>query len=247
MLKQDFFKGIAAGIVITGVVGGAFFWGYHLNSKDEPIKIESSSETASKSITSEEKSTISGKSKEDSIQEDSFNISFGPDHSTLKLKTNDGETKTFDNMINRMIPFDYSPSGKKVLLTPGMEELGDYLYIYTPNDGLEEIINTEDGSKYMVTPSGAVWLDERYILILQGNRHGHGIAGSLEVYDTESKELKPIHLFEGAVTNISIVSPGDSPIVVISGIQFTDDIQNENVPYVEFHKIEDVIKMIQSM
>ncbi len=42
MLKQDFFKGIAAGIVITGVVGGVFFWGSQLNSNNEPIKIKSS-------------------------------------------------------------------------------------------------------------------------------------------------------------------------------------------------------------
>jgi hypothetical protein len=74
------------------------------------------------------------------------------------------------------------------------------------------------------------------------------ISGSLEVYDTESKELQPIDLFKGdAVTNISIAAQADHPIVTLSGIKFTDDILNENEPYVEFHKIDDILKLIQSM
>ncbi len=176
-------------------------------------------------------------------------LSYSVEANSLILTKEDGTTQTFDHdrSFAKMEPVDYSPTRAKVLLTPqyGWEE-GGALYVYSKENGLKEIINARATSGDQHYPSGALWLDERYIMYISSYLHGTVPSGDIQIYDTETGQTEPFELFKGdAVLQLSRVNNVEHPYIVMSGIKFTDEMLNDSEAYVENHEIETILKEIK--
>ncbi|HEO8420859.1 TPA: hypothetical protein VBX77_002889 [Yersinia enterocolitica] len=198
-------------------------------------------------IAEDESNVESDKNNETETESESLSYSVEPD--SLVITKEDGSKQTFDHdrSFAKMEPVDYSPTRTKVLLTPqyGWEE-GGALYVYSKANGLKEIINAKATNGDQHYPSGALWLDERYIIYISSYLYGTVPSGEIQIYDTETEQREPLSLFEGdAVMQLSRVSNVDNPYIVMSGIKFTDEMSNESETYVENHDIETILEMIE--
>lgn len=187
--------------------------------------------------------------KETETETESESLSYSVEPDSLVITKEDESKQTFDHdrSFAKMEPVDYSPTRAKVLLTPqyGWEE-GGALYVYSKSNGLKEIINAKATNGDQHYPSGALWLDERYILYISSYMYGTVPSGDLQIFDTETGQSEPLELFKGdAVMQLSRVSNVDNPYIVMSGIKFTDEMSNESETYVENHDIETILEMIE--
>ncbi|PAD26809.1 hypothetical protein CHH62_05425 [Niallia circulans] len=240
-MNKNLWAGFILGIAVTIGIGLAIiFIGDYSVQKE--IK------TGSQSITEEGNSKEEKSSKIDGNNE-SEGISYSIEPYALLLKKEDGSIESFnhDSASSEMKPVDYSPTRKKVLLTPQYGwEAGGALYVYSKEDGLKEIINVNATSGEQEYPSGAVWLDERYILYMNSNLYGTIPSGELKIYDTETKRQLPLDLFKGdAATHLARLTSMGKTYIVIGGIQFTDDMLNDTKAYVEQHDLEEILKLVE--
>ncbi|WP_400246752.1 hypothetical protein AB3U99_07955 [Niallia sp. JL1B1071] len=239
-----FFIGIAAVLIIG--IGIVFIGNYSFQKATKPDSATIAEEASNDSKNEENVDAENNSETETETERESLSYSVEP--TSLVITKEDGSKQTFDHdrSFAKMEPVDYSPTRAKVLLTPqyGWEE-GGALYIYSEEKGLQEIINTRATSGVQNYPSGALWLDERYILYISSYMYGTVPSGDVQIYDTETEQSEPLELFRGdAVMQLSRVSNVEVPYIVMSGIKFTDEMLNDSEPYVENHDIGTILKMI---
>lgn len=243
-MKKNIWIGFIIGVATVLIIGaGIVLIGNY--------SFQKATEAKSEKIVKEESNGKETEEKEETEEADSGNgnVSYSVEQTSLILTKEDGSEQIFehDNAFGKMEPVDYSPTREKVLLTPqyGWEE-GGALYVYSKENGLKEIINVKATSGEQYYPSGALWLDERYIIYINSYMYGTIPSGELQIYDTETQQILPLELFKGdAVLQLSRVSDVDKPYIVMSGIQFTDEMLNDSKAYVENHDIEEILEMIE--
>ncbi|MFS0781209.1 hypothetical protein [Bacillus sp. 1P06AnD] len=177
-----------------------------------------------------------------------YELSYSFNKNALQVKSPNGRTSSYSIDQHATFPgYDYSPSGDKVVFTQYEWEEDGATRIFSTDKGVETIVDSAKATS-SITPRGAVWLDDRYILLVQGSKYGTIISGKLFVYDTKIKKLKPFPLFKGdAITNITLSTIGDTPIVALIGITFTDDNLNLNKPHIESYPVADLQKKIKAL
>ncbi len=224
-MRQGLSKIITGGVLFILLLGIVFSYGRTYESKEQ---------------TAEASTTASTKKP--------YELSHAFTNNTLQVKGPNGQTTSYS--INRHSDFsgyDYSPSGEKVVFTQYEWEEDGAVRIFSAAKGVETIMDSKK-AKSAVTPRGAVWLDDRYILLVQGSKYGTVISGKLYVYDTKLKKIKPLPLFKGdAITNITTSTTGDTPIVALIGVTFTDDNHNRNKPHVEYHSVAELLKKAKAL
>ncbi|MCB5237795.1 hypothetical protein [Niallia circulans] len=210
-------------------------------------------EAGTETITKEESKNENEKDVEtdNNIETDaeSESLSYSVEPTYLVITKEDGSKQIFDHdrSFAKMDPIDYSPTRAKVLLTPqyGWEE-GGALYVYSKENGLKEIIDSRARFGDQHYPSGALWLDERYIIYISSYLYGTIPSGDIQIYDTEKERTEALELFKGdAVMQLTRVTNVENPYIVMSGIKFTDEMFNDSEAYIENHDIETILKMIE--
>ncbi|WP_050615537.1 hypothetical protein [Bacillus testis] len=183
-----------------------------------------------------------------SVPKKAYELSHNFINNALQVKNPNGKKTSYPlNQYSDFPSYDYSPSGEKVVFTQYEWEEDGAVRIFSPAKGVETIVDSKK-SKSSVTPRGAVWLDDRYILLVQGSKYGTVISGKLYVYDTKLKSTKPLPLFKGdAITNITTSKTGDTPIIALIGISFTDDNFNRNKPHVEYYPVAELLKKAKAL
>ncbi|MCE4048910.1 hypothetical protein [Bacillus sp. Au-Bac7] len=242
------------GIIIVLLLGGAFYGGILYQSYSEEASEKKKESNSAPSM--DEKTKTGSKDtavitanndilpQDDSTTEsiDNFELTYTPFEEKLVVSTNDGKTSTF-NYLNNNDVISYSPSYQNILLNPlgGFEE-GGSLFVYMKDEGTVEVkVDNENENNYY--PKQALWLDDQYILVVKSYVYGTVINGDLLLYDSLNETLTPLNIYNGdAVVSISLShTKNNEKTVIVDGINFTDDILNENQPYVAEYSVTTIL------
>ncbi|KAB7664809.1 hypothetical protein [Bacillus sp. B1-b2] len=236
-----FLIGIAAVLIIG--VGIMFFGDYSIQKASAESNVEEKSESSDVEDMEEIEET-KDMEETNEVVDSNNSISYSLKDNTITLTTEDGAKHIFESYSDQV---DYTASQEKILINPQYGwEVGGALYTYSKEDGLKEIINVRgsagEGEYY---PSDAIWLDNRYIMYINSYLYGTIPSGDVQIYDTERGRIMPLDLYKGdAVLNLTSVSAGKHPYIVMSGIEFTDNSYMDNINYVEHHTIDEILGMI---